>query len=111
MSDPKPRGRVRDASVLRAIHLSADECCVCGTTWPLSAHHVLPRARGGDDYEYNLVMLCGSGTTGCHGGYHEGSWDVRAAIGKALTPAHVSYVIGRLGTEAGWDFLTREYRL
>ena len=32
-----------------------------------SIHHRLPRSRGGDDSPLNLVALCGSGTTGCHG--------------------------------------------
>jgi hypothetical protein len=31
----------------------------------LSLHHVSKHSR--DDVEANLVMLCGSGTTGCHG--------------------------------------------
>lgn len=38
---------------------------LCGSTEPLSLHHVLKHPR--DDLEGNLAMLCGSGTTGCHG--------------------------------------------
>jgi hypothetical protein len=36
--------------------------------WPgESLHHRLPRSRGTDNSAANLVLLCGSGTTGCHG--------------------------------------------
>ena len=44
-----------------------DRACVrCGaraTNW----HHRLNRSQGGPDDAFNLVPLCGSGTTGCHG--------------------------------------------
>lgn len=33
-------------------------------------HHRLLRSRGGRDLPSNLVRLCGSGTTGCHGWVH-----------------------------------------
>lgn len=32
-----------------------------------SIHHRVPRGRGGDNRMSNMVSLCGSGTTGCHG--------------------------------------------
>ena len=46
-------------------------CCRCGATAE-SIHHRKPRGMGGtrDDRANdlrNLVSLCGSGTTGCHG--------------------------------------------
>lgn len=45
-------------------------CVRCGA-WlanvPGSIHHRLPRGRGGDDRVSGLVLLCGTGTTGCHG--------------------------------------------
>lgn len=37
---------------------------------PYSIHHRKLRSRGGDDSLPNLVTLCGSGTTGCHGWVH-----------------------------------------
>ena len=37
-------------------------CVRCGSTYYLSAHHVIPRAEGGDDAPENLVSLCVS----CH---------------------------------------------
>jgi hypothetical protein len=48
-------------------------CEVCGMPvapdrWPgFSRHHRLPRGRGGENRLSNLLLLCGSGTTGCHG--------------------------------------------
>jgi hypothetical protein len=84
---------------------------VCGITAPLNACHVLSRARGGDDVEENLILGCGSGTTGCHGRFHDGDAEVAAAFGRALTPAHIAYVLGRLGDLPGRAFLRREYLL
>ena len=37
-------------------------CVRCGSTYYLSAHHVIPRAESGDDAPENLVSLCVS----CH---------------------------------------------
>lgn len=71
MGDPKPPPRVRDPELMRRLHIEWRECALCqaslGGTTPLSLHHVVRRGRGGDDVRANLVMLCGSGTTGCHG--------------------------------------------
>jgi len=35
-------------------------CCICGTPIPKNTEgdHLIARARGGDDYEYNKVPLC-----------------------------------------------------
>lgn len=82
---------------------------MCGVTGPLNAHHVLSRARGGDDVVENLLLVCGSGTTGCHGMYHAGSHAVAKAIGEALSPAHIKYLLKRLGEEPGRYFLENEY--
>ena len=53
------------------------EACVrCGRSlWsvPGSRHHRKPRSVAGVDERHtaaNLVLLCGSGTTGCHGWVH-----------------------------------------
>jgi hypothetical protein len=41
-------------------------CEICG--WPgNNAHHRKNRSQGGEDELSNLLLLCGSGTTGCHG--------------------------------------------
>lgn len=50
------------------------KCERCGTLVPqsISVHHRTPRGMGGTrdqniNAPSNLVLLCGSGTTGCHG--------------------------------------------
>jgi hypothetical protein len=49
-------------------------CMHCGNSlagWHgCSAHHRLLRSQGGQDDPSNVIMLCGSGTTGCHGWVH-----------------------------------------
>ena len=60
---------VRDQVRLRA----GGACERCGQSLvnrPASIHHRRPRGMGGSknmDTVANLVVLCGSGTTGCHG--------------------------------------------
>ena len=41
-------------------------CVLCGARGS-NRHEKLPRGRGGPKDEFNTVVLCGSGTTGCHG--------------------------------------------
>ena len=41
-------------------------CVRCGARGS-NRHELLPRSRGGPRDEWNTVVLCGSGTTGCHG--------------------------------------------
>jgi HNH endonuclease len=56
---------------LRALVEARDKGCVrCGAVVPRdedSVHHRIPRGRGGENTAENLLLLCGSGTTGCHG--------------------------------------------
>lgn len=94
---PMPRSGMRDRKVRkikpasdtgptaaqrRVVHVRANWCCeVCGRSlylvdvgWhtPHSIHHRRPRAMGGStavdtNLPSNLLLLCGTGTTGCHG--------------------------------------------
>ncbi len=41
-------------------------CVRCGVRGS-NRHERLPRSQGGLRDEFNTVVLCGSGTTGCHG--------------------------------------------
>ena len=57
------------AAILEA---SGHACVGCGSTSPLNAQHRRARGMGGSKDPSlgeapNGVMLCGSGTTGCHG--------------------------------------------
>jgi hypothetical protein len=115
--DPKPEPRVRDKNVLRRFHeLSAgDDCIGCGHGRGLQAHHILSRARGGDDVLPNLVALCG----GCHAAYHGrpyraygvriDSGFVRSAIGRYIRSGAGddawAYLERKLGTEPAEAFL------
>jgi 5-methylcytosine-specific restriction endonuclease McrA len=38
-------------------------CAQCGSTWLMSAHHIIPRAEGGPDTLENVEVLC----VRCHG--------------------------------------------
>lgn len=42
-------------------------CERCGSGFNLSYHHRKKRSQGGDWDAFNIVLVCGSGTTGCHG--------------------------------------------
>ena len=46
---------------------SNDLCERCGQKYGTNAHHRKNRSQGGADTLSNLLWLCGSGTTGCHG--------------------------------------------
>lgn len=51
----------------RLLHERSGHCCeICGR-WANNAHHRKNRSQGGEDTLSNLLLLCGSGTTGCHG--------------------------------------------
>lgn len=60
MSIPK---KVREALKDRAFR----SCEVCGRYGATNAHHRKNRSQGGQDVLSNLMLLCGSGTTLCHG--------------------------------------------
>jgi hypothetical protein len=60
---------------------SEQPCDPCKAAWadyqkayrasdPSSTHHRKLRSQGGLDEPDNLIRLCGSGTTGCHGWAH-----------------------------------------
>lgn len=87
---------------------------------------MIPRGapHHGDDVAANLLAMCGSGTTGCHGAFHGSPYtddrgrrwttaDVQAAVGRTISarPATLSYVLGKLGDQAGREFLRRRYLL
>lgn len=99
-SDPKREPRIRDPELLRRMHFEFEECCICGNVL-FSVHHVLKRSQGGDDVKENLVPLCGSGTTGCHGAVEGAETAACAALGHYLTherPGTIAYLGSRLGS-------------
>lgn len=57
----------------------AHGCCErCGKPGATNAHHRLNQSQGGPDALSNLLLLCGSGTTGCHGWVTEHPDDAQA---------------------------------
>jgi len=82
-------------------------CLICGRSTGLSLHHVYDRS----DVWENLVFLCGSGTTGCHGAVTANDAAALADLGAGIArdrPDVVAYVLERPG---GRDWLRRRLRL
>ena len=74
-----------------------DHLCVrCGASLygvEGSRHHRKLRSQGGKNDTENLILLCGSGTTGCHGFVHANpaasrasGWIVRSGFDPATVP-------------------------
>lgn len=114
---PKPERRKGNApirirytgAVLRKC-LRERECRRCGYAAG-SGHHIVPKGSPhfGDDVEENVVPLCGSGTTGCHG---EVERHVEAAcreVGAKLRDDEIAYVLRKLGPFVGRAFLRTYY--
>lgn len=56
------------AKTRAALHERAQDCCeVCGVHGATNAHHRRNQSQGGPDTLSNLILVCGSGNTGCHG--------------------------------------------
>lgn len=56
------------APVRAALYERSHGCCeACGKVGANNAHHRKNQSQGGPDTLGNLMLLCGSGTTGCHG--------------------------------------------
>ena len=110
IADPKPPARVKDPDLLARLHREWRMCALCGATLPhLSLHHIHRHPR--DDVRGNLVMLCGSGTTGCHGRIeaHErhASRELRIAIDTRRHDV-IEYLDGKLGgLDAAFGWLDR----
>lgn len=71
-----------------------------------SRHHLVPKRKPylGDDVVSNLALLCGDGTTGCHGIYEKKSgtkmWrKIAAAIRDKMRDEHVRYITSKMGQE------------
>jgi hypothetical protein len=115
----KPTGPHRDV-VEAVLERDQHSCVVCaenlhgtrGRDW--SIHHRRPRGMGGTHWAgsnglANLMLVCGSGTTGCHGvieshraGAIEGGWLVLSST----DPATVALLIKR----DRWCYLTADGR-
>lgn len=108
--DPKPQRKVKDPDLLISLHIRWRECALCGATSPLSLHHINKHPR--DDLEANLVMLCGSGTTLCHGQIEErdpiAMWQLAFHIHDSR-PDTLEYLSWRFPHEGAHAWLRRVY--
>lgn len=85
-------------------------CRCCGKREPqhlVTLHHLVPKSLGGDDCDANVVPLCGTGTTGCHGLVENFDLVARSKLRASLLPPEVAYVEGKKGAA----FLDRYYPL
>lgn len=113
--DPKPVKRKRKATrvidrqaTTRAV-LAQDRCSCCPSR-SATGHHVLAKGQGGDDVDANIVAVCGSGTTGCHGKIEGADRETRAILGRFLLserPDTLEYLSGKLGPSAALEWLRR----
>jgi len=97
-ADPKPIRR-KKATRVEWRHLrnaKCGPCRVCGGNGN-SLHHLVPRSLGGDDVADNLVPLCGTGTTGCHGLIEHREPRALAALRYSLTRDERNYAAGKKG--------------
>lgn len=88
---------------LRGEKLAGRPCRVCGALgarWSRSLHHLVSRSTGGDDVAANLVSLCGTGTTGCHGLIEARDRNAMRQLAGNLTDAEYAYAVGKLGEGA-----------
>jgi len=106
--DPKPVKRIKDKAVMKRLHTRGVICVLCGNK--ASLHHIYPKGQGGDDVESNLIGLCGDGTSGHHGLIEDGDVVTRISLGAYLfleRPDFMFYIQGKIGEEAGREWLRR----
>jgi hypothetical protein len=91
---------------------SGTRCAICGSHYPHpSLHHIHKHPR--DDVAANLMWLCGSGTTGCHGLVEHRDPATMEALQHVLAGRHdfLRYLTALLGggrqAQAWIDNLTR----
>lgn len=119
--DPKPTfARIRPSHKIRIVNpaavvakvLAERECRVCGK--PASnGDHIIQKGAPhyGDDVEENVVPLCGTGTSGCHGKKHDRDPETMLIYGERLKPDEIEYVRSKLGQEEGDAWLFNTFRL
>lgn len=124
--DPKPTRRVVDPAAVRRAGLREDECGSCRRPGS-NSHHVIPKGspHHGDDIEENAIVVCGTGSQGCHGALHGSAYvdragkrwaesDVRYALGRTILSRRrdiIGYVLTKLGPSAGAAWLERRYQI
>lgn len=80
-----------------------ERCCRSGA---LSMHHRKKRGQGGPWSPENIVAVCGSGTTGCHG-WIEHNPDAAASEGFHVRPWQEPAEVPLLRRGSDWVLLTK----
>lgn len=103
------------ATVDLIIERDASSCVVCGigidtsygrgVLW--SVHHRLLRGQGLDNRPSNLALMCGSGTTLCHGNVHGGPAAARRG-GWMLRSTDIPELVAMAHSQFGWVLLDNE---
>jgi len=92
-------GKTREAIFKRAYF----ECEFCGRenfSFGFSIHHRKPRGMGGTKKKEindatNLILLCGSGTTGCHGwveSHRQQSYESGLLVKQSDDPSKIPFI-------------------
>jgi hypothetical protein len=108
---PKREKRTVDRKATTRATLRRRECGICGHP-AATGHHVLARGAPyfGDDVPENIVPLCGSGTTGCHGDIEAERVKARRALGRHVVderPDVVADLTAKLGAVEAAEWLRR----
>ena len=90
--------KTREAIFQRA-YFECENCGVEKHTFGFSIHHRKPRGMGGTSKKEinnpsNLILLCGSGTTGCHGwveSNREKAYELGLLVKQSQNPADVIF--------------------
>lgn len=110
--DPKPEAPVREKGALARIHRANPHatCALCGAgrtgMFGISLHHVYDRS----DLWQNLVFVCGTGTTGCHGLLTINNEEARRRLGEHLLLVRhdvIAWIVLRAGEDGARDWLRR----
>ncbi len=113
-SDFKTPKRIVDTQLMRDLYRGrSHECALCGMA-NVSLHHILRRSQGGDDVEANLVFLCGSGTTGCHGLVEAADEKTLGSLGAYVMlnrPDTLEYLAGKVGADGLMDWMERRLKV
>jgi len=88
-------GAAQEAVCRALVRARSDRICeVCGSQPAHNVHHRKNRSQGGTWAASNLLDVCGSGTTGCHGRItddhdgtaHRNGWTCKSFENPATTP-------------------------
>lgn len=107
-SDTGPSDKVRRQVERR----DGNRCVKCGQLVARdedSIHHRIPRGRGGTNDVENLILLCGTGTTGHHGWVEQhraAAYNLGYLVRSGIDPADVAVQVAGVG----WRWPTSDGR-